>query len=166
MMELKRMTDMLLSRKMLVGYWDSIADTRGCLPDSREGSTVAMVGSTIYVFGGFSRDIYNDTRAYDQGTKTWKLIQYEPGQRVPDKRQNHTMIAYDNKLILFGGSGPYMPSVKMRASYNDLWSFNTTTEQWSYVDAAGEAPKKRLSHAAARLGCIMMTHGGFSTEGK
>ena len=65
MMELKTTTDALLARKLLHGYWDCVTDAKGALPDSREGSTMAMVGETVYVFGGFSRDIYNDTRAYN-----------------------------------------------------------------------------------------------------
>ena len=86
MMDLKTTTDILLARKLLHGYWDCITDAKGCLPDAREGTTMAMVGETVYVFGGFSRDIYNDTRMYNLDTKTWKGIHYEPGRRVPDKR--------------------------------------------------------------------------------
>ena len=166
MLELKNTTDMLLARRLLHGYWDCVTDAKGALPDSREGSAMAMVDSTIYVFGGFSREIYNDTRAFDVDTKTWTVINYEPGRRVPDKRQNHTMVAHDDQLILFGGSGPYMPSVKMRASYNDLWSFDTRSRLWTQIEAEGNAPKKRINHVASRFGCIMLTHGGFSTEGK
>ena len=59
-----------------------------------------------------------------------------------------------------------MPSVKMRASYNDLWAFDTKQQQWQQLDSDGNPPKKRINHVASRLGCIMMTHGGFSTEGK
>ena len=59
-----------------------------------------------------------------------------------------------------------MPSVKMRASYNDLWSFDTQIEQWNQLEPKGLAPKKRMNHVTCRLGCIMLTHGGFSTEGK
>ena len=76
------------------------------------------------------------------------------------------MIAYGDKLLLFGGSGPYIPSVKMRASYNDLWSFDTKTDLWTQIEAEGNVLKKRINHVASRLGCIMMTHGGFSTEAK
>ena len=123
MLELKTMSDKLVARQLLHGYWDSITEAKGPLPDSRESSAMAMVDDTIYVFGGFSREIYNDTRAYDMSCRTWRPIKYEPGERVPDKRQNHTMVTYDSKLYLFGGSGPYMPSVKMRASYNDTWAF-------------------------------------------
>ena len=86
MMELKATTDALLARKLLHGYWDSVTDVRGALPDAREGSTMAMVGETVYVFGGFSRIIYNDTRAYNQDTNTWRIVKYDPSKRVPDKR--------------------------------------------------------------------------------
>ena len=166
MMELKTTTDLLLARRLLHGYWDCVTEAKGALPDSREGTAMAMVDSTIYVFGGFSREIYNDTRAFDVDTKTWRVVKYETGSRVPDKRQNHTLVAYDDRLILFGGSGPYMASVKMRASYNDVWTFDTKKWEWSQIETEGNCPKKRINHVACRLGCIMMTNGGFSTEGK
>ena len=166
MLELKTMSDKLVARKLLHGYWDCITEAKGCLPDSRESSTMAMVDETIYVFGGFSREIYNDTRAYDMQHKTWRPIVYEPGERVPDKRQNHTMLTYGKNLYLFGGSGPYMPSVKMRASYNDTWAFETDKQKWVQQEPKGLIPKKRINHVACMFGCIMVVHGGFSTEGK
>lgn len=76
MLELKTTTDLLLARRLLHGYWDSVTEAKGALPDSREGTAMAMVDQTIYVFGGFSREIYNDTRAYDVDTKTWRVINY------------------------------------------------------------------------------------------
>ena len=76
------------------------------------------------------------------------------------------MIAYDDRLFLFGGSGAYIPSAKMKASFNDLWCFNTNSEIWSQMYTEGDTPKKRMSHVASRLGCIMMIHGGFSSVGK
>ena len=78
MKEFWSLTEMLLDRSLLHGYWDSITNTSGSLPDSREGSAMTMIGKNIYLFGGFSREIYNDTRIYNQDTKSWKLIKYEP----------------------------------------------------------------------------------------
>ena len=86
MLELKTMSDKLVTRKLLHGYWDCITEAKGALPDSRESATMALVDETIYVFGGFSREIYNDTRAYDMSSRTWRPVVYEPGERVPDKR--------------------------------------------------------------------------------
>ena len=76
------------------------------------------------------------------------------------------MVAYKDQLVLFGGSGPYMPSVKMRASFNDLWVFKTKERRWQKIDSDRGVPKKRIGHVACMFGCVMMVHGGYSTEGK
>lgn len=125
MVELKTMTDDLLQRKLLHGFWDCPVDDKGSIPDSREGAAIASIENTIYLFGGFSREIYNDTRFYDLDSNTWGTVEPKPDFKVPEPRQNHTMVSYKDQLILFGGAGPYIPSVKMRASFNDLWTFKT-----------------------------------------
>ena len=166
MIELKTMTEGLLQRSIFHGYWDCITDDKGSIPDSREGSAMAMVDNTIYLFGGFSREIYNDTRYYEIDNNVWGTVQPGPDSKIPEKRQNHTMVSYKDQLLLFGGSGPYMPSVKMRASFNDLWVFKTKDHRWQKVDCDSGVPKKRIGHVACMFGCIMLVHGGYSAEGK
>ena len=78
MVELKTMTDELLQRKLFHGFWDCATDDKGSIPDSREGAAIAMVDNTIYLFGGFSREIYNDTRLYDVDTRTWSILEVKP----------------------------------------------------------------------------------------
>ena len=78
MVELKTMTDELLQRKLFHGFWDCATDDKGSIPDSREGAAMAMVENTIYLFGGFSREIYNDTRSYDLDSRTWSAVEAIP----------------------------------------------------------------------------------------
>ena len=59
-----------------------------------------------------------------------------------------------------------MPSIKMRMSFNDICIFDIYKEEWNLsVDTEG-APRKRMNHAASIMGCLMLVHGGFSTESK
>ena len=41
------------------------------------------------------------------------------------------MVRYKNLLIIFGGAGPYIPSIKMRLSYNDIHIFDMVKEEWA-----------------------------------
>lgn len=111
------------------GYWESIKDEMtGCLPDSREGASTNLLDNKLYLFGGFARELYSDIRVLDKQTNAWRMIDCKGTK--PEPRFAHTMCQYDDKLVLFGGAGPYMSSVKMRLSFNDMYHFNTRTERW------------------------------------
>lgn len=74
------------------------------------------------------------------------------------------MSLYDNKLIIFGGAGSYIQSIKMRLSFNDLHIFDTLNETWLKEPEIEGAPRKRMNHVACVYGCLLMVHGGFNTE--
>lgn len=76
------------------------------------------------------------------------------------------MITYQNKLVVFGGAGSYIQSIKMRLNYNDIQVFDTKKECWLEPPDIEGAPRKRMSHSTSTLGCIMLVHGGFSTESR
>jgi len=76
------------------------------------------------------------------------------------------MNIFEDKLVIFGGAGTYMNTIKMRLSFNDMFLFNTKKEKWSRVQEVGQVPKKRMGHVAAVMGGVYLVHGGFNTEGK
>jgi N-acetylneuraminic acid mutarotase len=76
------------------------------------------------------------------------------------------MDVYGDKLILFGGCGPYMESVRIRISYNDLHTFDTKTNKWKKLIDAGVLPKKRFGHVSGIMGGIYLIHGGTHSEGR
>lgn len=82
-----------------------------------------MVDNNLYLFGGFSRDLFRDVRVFDIQTQRWRLITPSRGN-MPNPRFAHTMCQYQNKLYVFGGAGPYINSIKMRLSYNDVQVFD------------------------------------------
>lgn len=71
-----------------------------------------------------------------------------PSYGIPHARFSHTMILNDKKLYIFGGAGPYISSIKMRLSFNDIHIFDTETERWLKEPDIEGAPKKRQNHAA------------------
>ena len=76
------------------------------------------------------------------------------------------MVPYDKKLVVFGGAGTYISSIKMRLSFNDVQIFDTEQEKWLREPEIEGAPRKRMNHAAAMFGGIMIIHGGANTEQK
>ena len=47
----------------------------------------------------------------------------------------------NNKVILFGGKG--------KDTYNDTWTFDSTTNKWSNLSPTGTLPPARFGHAMA-----------------
>lgn len=76
------------------------------------------------------------------------------------------MVPFDKKLVVFGGAGTYISSIKMRLSFNDVQIFDTETEKWLKEPEIEGAPRKRMNHAASMFGGIMLIHGGSNTEQK
>lgn len=134
-----------------------------------------MHENNLYLFGGFSRDIFNDIRVLDMNTLKWRLIHstsqhskatYTAQQYVPSERFSHSMVKYQDKLVVFGGAGQYIPSIKMRVGFNDIQIFDLSNELWMKEPDLDGAPKKRMNQAASLLGCMMLIHGGLNTESK
>ena len=60
-----------------------------------------------------------------------------------------------------------MSDINMREAYNDLWVWDSVSnDKWEKIDCHGVAPLKRMSHAGAVLGGLMMVYGGWNTEAK
>ena len=76
------------------------------------------------------------------------------------------METYDNMMVLFGGGGEYHTKLNMRSSFNDIWTFDLKTLQWTKRETLGYPPKKRMMHASSLLGSLMLVHGGVNPEGK
>ena len=145
---------------MFHGYWDSIQDTKGGIPESRKGTTMNLVGNELYIFGGFSRGTYNDLKILNLNTNKWREVDTAQMRVIPDPRVSHTMVNYENKLVLFGGGGVFLKQLEMMPSYNDIWMFETDRMMWTKLEGSGIPPKKRVSHVSAVLGSLMLVHGG------
>ena len=59
---------------MFHGYWDCIIDSKGGIPESRKGTTMNLVGNELYIFGGFSRDTYNDLKILNLSSNRWREV--------------------------------------------------------------------------------------------
>ena len=98
----------------------------------------------------------------------WTLLNPDPKATKPSPRTGHTLTSYRNLIVLYGGAGEFLSSIGLRVGFNDLWVFDTESKEklWKLCNEKGFVPKKRMYHASATIGCVMLVMGGFNTEAK
>ncbi|CAI7664333.1 unnamed protein product [Penicillium crustosum] len=142
----------------------------GSRPAGRYGHTLNILGSKLYVFGGQVEGFFfNDLIAFDLNqlqnpANKWEVLipnSHEggppPGQ-IPPARTNHTIVSFNDKLFLFGGTNGVQ-------WFNDVWSYDYIANSWTEIDCVGFIPAPREGHAAALVNDVMYVFGGRTDEG-
>jgi hypothetical protein len=137
------------------------------------------------LYGGLASNVCNDLRVYDGGENKWTkvgIVEQGYGYSV-SARFGHSLHLYNNKLIIYGGSGKYIDKLKCRQTLSDVRILDLSnhtyptltltfigTNNWDDTDYSREKGtkygKKRVNHASTLFGGIMMVHGGASSEDK
>lgn len=122
------------------------------------------------MFGGQVEGFFfNDLVAFDLNqlqnpSNKWEhLVQNSheggpPEGQIPPARTNHTIVSFNDKLYLFGGTN----GVKW---FNDVWSYDPRANAWTEMDCVGFIPTPREGHAAALVNDVMYVFGGRTDEG-
>ncbi|KAJ5386179.1 hypothetical protein N7509_008720 [Penicillium cosmopolitanum] len=142
----------------------------GTRPSGRYGHTLNILGSKLYVFGGQVEGFFfNDLIAFDLNqlqnpANKWEVLvanSHEGGPpegQIPPARTNHSLVSYNDKLYLFGGTN----GVKW---FNDVWTFDPRAGAWTEMDCVGFIPTPREGHASALVNDVMYVFGGRTDEG-
>ncbi|EEP80671.1 hypothetical protein UREG_05513 [Uncinocarpus reesii 1704] len=142
----------------------------GPRPQGRYGHSLNMLGSKIYVFGGqvegffFNDLVCFDLNALQNPGNKWEFLvrsSHEGGPppgKIPPARTNHTVVTFNDKLYLFGGTNGIQ-------WFNDVWCYDPTTNLWTQLDYLGFIPAAREGHAAALVNDVMYIFGGRTDEG-
>ncbi|KAI1278931.1 hypothetical protein F5Y07DRAFT_58139 [Xylaria sp. FL0933] len=142
----------------------------GPRPSGRYGHSLNIVGSKIYIFGGQVEGYFmNDLSAFDLNqlqmpNNQWEILikNSENGGtstgKAPPARTNHSMITYNDKMYLFGGTNGFQ-------WFNDVWCYDPPTNKWSQLDCIGYIPSPREGHSAALIDDVMYIFGGRTEEG-
>ncbi|ORY09193.1 hypothetical protein BCR34DRAFT_375419 [Clohesyomyces aquaticus] len=152
-------------------HW-SRALPQGPRPTGRYGHTLNILGSKIYIFGGQVEGFFfNDLVAFDlnslqSSSSRWEVLLpntkdgalASPQTRAPPARTNHSVVTWNDKLYLFGGTD----GVNW---FNDVWTYEPRTNSWSELDCIGYIPVAREGHSATLVNDTMYIFGGRTQEG-
>lgn len=131
-------------------------------PEPRASCTLTLLGSKVYVFGGFggvgyARRAFNDILTID--LNTWQWTRIEAAGQVPEPRSGHSACVVDNKLMIFGGWSSHM-------QFNNCHCFNPETNEWADMEKTYGIP--RWNHSAifveAIPSCKYFIFGGSTGE--
>jgi N-acetylneuraminic acid mutarotase len=118
----------------------------------RGGTSIAVCNGNVYRMNGFdgTSEQGGAIDVYDIGNRTWSTISFVPdGRRGPEPRSVSGLVAVKVKgrdllLTLFGERDPsslgHAGAGKMLA---DVWVFDIKDEEWTKVEASGDAPLPR-----------------------
>jgi hypothetical protein len=141
----------------------TVANPVGPKPSGRYGHSISTIGSKVYIFGGQLDDyFFDDLVCYDLTTlrsqnSQWELI--KPTSASPPPRTNHTVVTFQEKLYLFGGTDG-------KLWYSDTWCYDPQLNSWTLLECSGFIPAPCEGHSATIVGDIMYVFGGRSSQGK
>jgi N-acetylneuraminic acid mutarotase len=122
--------------------------------------TACLIGSKIYIFGGFDGQGTNfDLSTFDPYSRTWTNISKltQKGD-PPPSRTNHAAAAIGKNMYIFGGNNN-----NEEGKYQVLDDFNmldTHTMTWCRLKTTGSAPCARSGHTLTAIGKKLYLFGG------
>lgn len=112
---------------------------------------------------------FNDLVAFDlnslqSSASRWEVLlpntkdQASPQGRSPPARTNHSIVTWQDRLYLFGGTDGV-------TWFNDVWTYDPRSNSWTELDCIGYIPVAREGHSAALVNDTMYIFGGRTQEG-
>ena len=115
-------------------------DRNGLPPTPRNGHTVDLIGSKMYIFGGGDKaDLLNELYVFDVHDHMWS--QPPCTGIVPPPRSRHTSAVCDKRLLIWGGIGGGL----------DVHILDTETMNWTVPNAHGSVPESRFGHTSTTV---------------
>lgn len=153
--------------------WSTLSTT-GTQPPPRNSASHAVVGTKLYLMGGFAAagsaattGVSTGTGAtnnaddlvwtFDFSTSTWSTV--EPyGSLRPPTREDHSLAAVGSTVLMFGGRVP-----TTGALLSDLYAYDTVNQAYSVIAATG--PSARFGHTAVAHKSHYFVFGGHTATG-
>lgn len=143
-----------------------IASISNPQPQKRHSHSCAILGYTLYVFGGLSATstAYNDLWLLDLNTKRW--TRPNTSGTYPSPKAAATLLSNDSKkeLILYGGySHPFSYPFNQQVNFFDEFHvYSARKNSWQAHVFTQEAPKL-AGHSASFLRNFMILFGGCNS---
>ncbi|KAB7495163.1 Kelch domain-containing protein 3 [Armadillidium nasatum] len=127
----------------------------------RVNHAAATIGDKVFSFGGYCNDLdyleIDDIDVYvlDTVILRWKRCKCTGKKNsIPFQRYGHTVVAYKNKIYLWGGRN------EVRAC-NRLYCFDPDTCVWTTPKVNGTIPVARDGHSACVINGVMYVFAGY-----
>lgn len=123
---------------------------------SRWGSSAASIENKLYLFGGRGSDSRPRNSLHVLDLEDFSVSQIR-SINLPSGREGHSMMAYKNLLIIFGGCNGGSDD---NQSFDDLWIVDVENKTWNKPGVIGKKPQGREGHAAGVIKNQMIIYGG------
>ena len=138
-------------------------DEKRC-PSGRSGARMTVWKNYVILSGGF-RDLgthttyLNDLWLFDVMNYKWTQVEFPQTMSMPDPRSGHSLICYNDELILYGGytkvkAGKGLQKGKV---LTDTWTLKMKSDIKSL---RWERKRKQGWQPTPRVGCSMQLHKG------
>lgn len=97
------------------------------------------------------------TAVKSQEGPRWDCI--TPVNNPPRARTGHVCVTFQDRILLFGGTDGEF-------HYNDTWSYDIQTREWTELECIGYLPVAREGHAATVVGDVVYIFGGRDVNGQ
>ncbi|ESR61052.1 kelch repeat protein [Citrus sinensis] len=142
------------------GTWIKL-DQKGSGPGARSSHAITIVGQKVYAFGGEFTPrvpVDNNLHVFDLETLTWSVADVTGD--VPPPRVGVTMAAVGHTIYMFGGRDG------THKELNELYSFDTRTNQWTLLSNGDAGPPHRSYHSTAADDRHVYIFGGCGVSGR
>lgn len=121
---------------------------------ARMSSGAAVVGEDAFLVGGYSFKPLDFLVKYKMASGDLEVITPVSIEN-PAPRYGHSVVAYQNKLYMFGG-------VEENETSRDLWTYSTTAGTWSVQRYTSTVPMGVAGHTAHIIRGVMYVLFGYS----
>eukprot|EP00761_Pharyngomonas_kirbyi_P012003 gb/GECH01012030.1/.p1 GENE.gb/GECH01012030.1/~~gb/GECH01012030.1/.p1 ORF type:complete len:328 (+),score=83.35 gb/GECH01012030.1/:1-984(+) len=131
--------------------WEVITgENQETKPPAVVGTTGAVVGHELYIFGGRSneKEDLESFYSFDCKNKTWQEIKTSSSKK-PCGRSYHAMTSSDTSVFVFGGCSGQSGEIQR---LNDLWKFDIESKEWVELPSKGSVPSSRGGALLVSLG--------------
>ncbi|KFD45271.1 hypothetical protein M514_13851 [Trichuris suis] len=130
-------------------------------------SEVCTCLGSIYVFGGMTSTFgfLNDIWEFNLTTRIWKRL--PSNGDLPRPKASSSLIAYYDKLILFGGWCPsqWRACRPGNVFCGNLHCYCISTGIWTSIPSRGSHSEPVANHSASLIGNWMIVFGGLTPSG-
>jgi len=139
-------------------HWRSVQDVSGLKPPPRANHSSSIIKSNLYIFGGWDGSKrLNDLYVFSLKSFIWSEV--DVVGESPAARAGMELCNVNNKLFLFGGSGPHA------FCFNDLYAFDPKTNTWEHCNNFRDydkntSPGARAGHSMTLVDYRLYIIGG------